>query len=150
MPYEIRGKCIYRKDTGKKIGCTKGDVKKYLRALHANVKEAKMKREYLKEKLNRLLTQIIREELKKSEFKISGNKSKKNVFGEDDLTDVNSNPRNEFKDYPISYDAACERLTRITNRERLDRTYEKLFAQMDNSHDRRQLRTYYQMLRNNL
>lgn len=33
MPYETRGKCIFRKDTGKKVGCTKGDVKKYLAAL---------------------------------------------------------------------------------------------------------------------
>jgi hypothetical protein len=39
MPYKIKGKCVYRKDTGKKVGCTKGSVKKYLAALHANVKE---------------------------------------------------------------------------------------------------------------
>ena len=40
MPYKIRGKCIYKKDTGKKVGCTKGSVKKYMKALHANVKES--------------------------------------------------------------------------------------------------------------
>lgn len=40
MPYKIKGKCIFRKDTGKKVGCTKGSVKKYLGALHANVKES--------------------------------------------------------------------------------------------------------------
>jgi len=40
MPYVARGKCIYRKDTGKKVGCTKGSVKKYMRALHANVKDS--------------------------------------------------------------------------------------------------------------
>ena len=39
MPYKAKGKCVYRKDTGKKIGCTKGSVKKYLAALHANVKD---------------------------------------------------------------------------------------------------------------
>ena len=39
MPYKIKGKCIYKKDTGKKIGCTKGSVKRYMRALHANVKD---------------------------------------------------------------------------------------------------------------
>jgi len=39
MPYKAKGKCVYRKDTGKKVGCTKGSVKKYLGALHANVKE---------------------------------------------------------------------------------------------------------------
>jgi len=36
MPYTARGKCVYRKDTGKKVGCTTGPVKKYLAALHIN------------------------------------------------------------------------------------------------------------------
>jgi hypothetical protein len=40
MPYKIKGKCIYKKDTNKKVGCTKGSVKKYMKALHANVKES--------------------------------------------------------------------------------------------------------------
>jgi hypothetical protein len=39
VPYKAKGKCVYKKDTGKKVGCTKGSVKKYLGALHANVKE---------------------------------------------------------------------------------------------------------------
>ena len=41
MPYTAKGKCVYKKDTGKKVGCTKGSVKKYLAALHANVPDAK-------------------------------------------------------------------------------------------------------------
>ncbi len=41
MPYKIKGKCIYNKETGKKIGCTDGDVQRYLRALYANVPDAK-------------------------------------------------------------------------------------------------------------
>jgi hypothetical protein len=40
MPYKIKGKCIYKKDTDKKVGCTTGSVKKYMKALHANVKES--------------------------------------------------------------------------------------------------------------
>jgi hypothetical protein len=40
MPYEVKGKCIYKKDGGAKVGCTKGSVKKYLAALHANADEA--------------------------------------------------------------------------------------------------------------
>lgn len=42
MPYKIKGKCIYKKDTDSKIGCTKRDVKKYLNALHANVDENRL------------------------------------------------------------------------------------------------------------
>lgn len=36
MPYKVIGKCIYKKDSGKKVGCTNGSIKKYLAALHAN------------------------------------------------------------------------------------------------------------------
>jgi hypothetical protein len=39
MPYKVRNyknkTCVYKKDTGKKMGCTKGSKKKYLAALHA-------------------------------------------------------------------------------------------------------------------
>lgn len=58
MPYSIRGKCIYKKDTGKKVGCTKGSVKRYLSALHANVSDAKKNeiRTKLKEVLKKLIT----------------------------------------------------------------------------------------------
>lgn len=40
MPYKVKGKCVYKKDTGKKVGCTKGPVKKYLAALHINAHES--------------------------------------------------------------------------------------------------------------
>lgn len=40
MPYFAKGKCVYKKDTGKKVGCTDGSVKDYMAALHANVKES--------------------------------------------------------------------------------------------------------------
>lgn len=40
MPYKVKGKCVYKKDTSKKVGCTKGSVKKYLAALHINAKES--------------------------------------------------------------------------------------------------------------
>lgn len=34
MPYKAKGKCVYKK-SGKKVGCTKGSVKKYMGALYA-------------------------------------------------------------------------------------------------------------------
>lgn len=43
MPYVARGKCIFKKDGGAKVGCTKGSVKKYLAALHANANESEDK-----------------------------------------------------------------------------------------------------------
>lgn len=39
MPYEIKGQCIYKKKTGEKVGCTEGDVHKYMAAMEANVKD---------------------------------------------------------------------------------------------------------------
>ncbi len=46
MPYKARGKCVYKKDTGKKVGCTDGDVKKYLAALYANTNETNEAKKY--------------------------------------------------------------------------------------------------------
>jgi len=44
MPYTHRKvgdkNCVYKKDTGAKVGCTNGSVKKYLAALHANANES--------------------------------------------------------------------------------------------------------------
>lgn len=39
MPYEVKGQCVYKKDSGTKVGCTKGNVNNYLAALHANANE---------------------------------------------------------------------------------------------------------------
>lgn len=41
MPYERKGKCVYKKNTGKKVGCSKtvSKAKKHLSALHANVQD---------------------------------------------------------------------------------------------------------------
>lgn len=36
MPYVAKGKTVYKKDTGEKVGTTKGSIKKYMAALHAN------------------------------------------------------------------------------------------------------------------
>ena len=76
MPYTAKGKCVYRKDTGKKVGCTKGSVKKYLAALHANVKDVNESEEFdwvpNEVDLNdhRVLYLIIEDNLKNSNFKI--------------------------------------------------------------------------------
>lgn len=40
MPYTVKGKCVYKKEDGSKVGCTKGSVEKYLGALHANANES--------------------------------------------------------------------------------------------------------------
>lgn len=57
MPYKIKGKCIYKKDSGAKVGCTDGDVDKYLSALNINVNDAENKkleeiRIFIKETIN--------------------------------------------------------------------------------------------------
>lgn len=39
MPYTVKGKCVYKKDDGSKVGCTNGSVDKYLAALYVNAKE---------------------------------------------------------------------------------------------------------------
>jgi len=74
MPYVAKGKCVYKKDTGKKVGCTKGPVKKYMAALHANVKESTDKqhiKEFIKNicetdfaNANKALAAAVREKVK--------------------------------------------------------------------------------------
>ena len=54
MPYFIKGNCIYKKDGGTKVGCTNGDVHKYMSALHANASESTLIEKLVKEKLNNL------------------------------------------------------------------------------------------------
>jgi hypothetical protein len=51
MPYKTKGKCVYKKDTGKKVGCTKGSVKKYLAALHINAESIDIKK-IIREEIN--------------------------------------------------------------------------------------------------
>ena len=45
MPYLVSGKTVYKKNgdgsRGSKVGTTKGDVHKYLAALHANADKGK-------------------------------------------------------------------------------------------------------------
>ncbi len=40
MAYKVKGKCVYKKDTGAKVGCTKGSIDKYLAALNINANES--------------------------------------------------------------------------------------------------------------
>lgn len=49
MPYKIdpkNKKCVVKADSGKRVGCTKGSVKKYLAALHTNVKDVNESEEF--------------------------------------------------------------------------------------------------------
>lgn len=61
MPYTHKGNCVYKKDTGEKVGCTKGDINKYLAALHANVPDAK--KEDIRSKLKNVLREIIKKDV---------------------------------------------------------------------------------------
>jgi hypothetical protein len=63
MPYKVKGKCVYKKDTGKKVGCTKGSVKKYLAALHMHADESVEHSEPLLELTKETLEEMIRIEL---------------------------------------------------------------------------------------
>lgn len=45
MPYTRKGRCVYRSDTGKKVGCSTSipKAKRYIKALHANVEDEEIK-----------------------------------------------------------------------------------------------------------
>jgi hypothetical protein len=80
MPYKIKGKCIYKKDTGKKVGCTKGSVKRYLAALHANVTNEQ------KIQIKSKLKEILRRSLKESLLNENAEFQKDNVKIKDELS----------------------------------------------------------------
>ena len=64
MPYKAKGKCVYNTDTGEKVGCTDGSVKKYLAALYANVPDAKNEettKPMKKIKLSEIARKVIKE-----------------------------------------------------------------------------------------
>ena len=63
MPYKKKGKCVYKKDTGKKVGCTDGPVDDYLAALHANTTDESIEEESIMEVKRSRLKQIIKEEM---------------------------------------------------------------------------------------
>ena len=67
MPYMKKGKCVYKKNQdgsqGKKVGCTKGSVEDYLKALYANADgETKKENKSMKVKKSELLA-LIKEEI---------------------------------------------------------------------------------------
>ncbi len=50
MPYKVKGECVYKKDTGEKVGCTDGPIEDYLAALHKHANESiDVEKEELKE-----------------------------------------------------------------------------------------------------
>jgi len=64
MPYKAKGKCVYKKGTNDKVGCTRGSVKKYLAALHTNVDESKEEGKTMKVTKEQL-KQLVKEEIAK-------------------------------------------------------------------------------------
>lgn len=115
MPYFVTGNCIFNKDTGKKVGCTKGDVKKYLRALYANVPDAKKQeiKQKLKEAFQKSYSDVLNEtiELKKE------NTTLKN--------ELNKNIGLEFTDFEIK--KATEACGQSVNKEDFGRGTELSF-----------------------
>ena len=78
MPYSVRKgrgddegkKCVYKKrgkKLGKKVGCTSGDVKKYLAALYANVDEDVIK-EVVRQETRTVLNEIDDPSYKQRQF----------------------------------------------------------------------------------
>ena len=80
MPYKIKGNCIYKKDTGKKVGCTKGSVKRYLAALHANVTNEQ------KIQIKSKLKEVLRKSLKETLLSENAEFQKDNVKIKDELS----------------------------------------------------------------
>jgi hypothetical protein len=104
MPYKhhkVNGKqCVYKADTGKKVGCTKGSVKKYLAALHANVPDAK--NEEIEERMKIKLSEIAKKIMESNKQNIMLN-GKEVEVGSIELDGVDSADYPDFSDAYISH-----------------------------------------------
>ena len=102
MPYKVKGKCVYKKDTGKKVGCTNGSVDKYLAALHANVDEANTLKGGKSDKLS---TKDIADKFKVSVDKIEAQIKKgvgvemEHTTDKEKATEIATDHVSEFPDY---------------------------------------------------
>ena len=101
MPYKAKGKCVYKKDTGKKVGCTKGSVKKYLAALHANVPDAKHEEieEPMKIKLSEIAKKVM-EANRPAPIMLNGKQIERGAI---ELDGVDPKDYPDFSDAYISY-----------------------------------------------
>ena len=117
MPYKIKGNCIYKKDTGKKVGCTKGSVKKYLAALHANVTNEQ------KIQIKSKLKEVLRRSLKESLLSENAEFQKDNVKIKDELT---KNKGINFEQFEIDKIKQASNIP--INKEDTDRGMELSFA----------------------
>lgn len=70
MPYKVKGQCVYKKEGGAKVGCTKGDVKDYLAALHANVDDVNESNKLKGGKADKLTPEDIAKKFKVTTSKI--------------------------------------------------------------------------------
>ena len=116
MPYKIKGNCIYKKDTGKKVGCTKGSVKKYLAALHANVTNEQ------KIQIKNKLKEVLRRSLKESLLSETANSEVSDVTLKAELT---KNKGINFEQFEI--DKIKDTLKFNINKEDTDRGMELTF-----------------------
>lgn len=84
MPYKAKGKCVYKADTGKKVGCTKGPVSKYLAALHANVPDVKSEQleKPMEIKLSEIAKRLMEDDAEKErQYKPSYGHSNRSMVG---------------------------------------------------------------------
>ena len=116
MPYKIVGKCIYNKDTGKKMGCTKGSVKRYLAALHANVTNEQ------KIQIKSKLKEVLRRSLKETLLSENAEFQKDNVKIKDELS---KNQGIDFEQFEIDKIKQASNIP--INKENTDRGMELSF-----------------------
>ena len=116
MPYKIKGNCIYKKDTGKKVGCTKGSVKRYLAALHANVTNEQ------KIQIKSKLKEVLRKSLKETLLSENAEFQKDNVKIKDELS---KNQGIDFEQFEIDKIKQASNIP--INKENTDRGMELSF-----------------------
>ena len=114
MPYKTRkvkgkGTCVYKKKGGKKVGCTKGSIKKYLAALHAADKKTKKENKTMKISKADLM-EIIKEEIENDMSEETQQPLEEMDFGSM-LPELAGLTEQDFRNLKVAFDAFLKLVT---------------------------------------
>lgn len=115
MPYTVKGKCIFKKEGGAKVGCTKGDVNKYLASLYANVDEVNESNKLKGGKSDKLTPEDIAKKFKISISKVQA-QIRKGIKVESEHTNDREKAREIATDHVSEFADYYDRLEKMEDK----------------------------------
>ena len=119
MPYKVKGQCVHKEksngEIGEKVGCTKGDVNKYLAALYANVDEVNESNKLKGGKSDKLTPEDIAKKFKISISKVQA-QIRKGIKVESEHTNNREKAREIATDHVSEFADYYDRLEKMEDK----------------------------------